>query len=202
VPQGQWVENCRRLAGPALAGGDPALRVAAIRLILRPSLKQEKDLLARIVPMLKDESAEVRKAALVALAGSRDLVGDDDLIVLLHDASEEVQQLCEVALRSRGLQENHILMARLISDERPAARMKVLQHLRGANDLETGVWLRRLCQDPAPAVRAAAVRAAAAQTQVDLRSSLRELSEQDPSPTVRELAGHYLGRLARQVSPD
>jgi hypothetical protein len=106
-----------------------------------------------------------------------------------------VQNLCELALRSRGLTESHILLARLISDDRPSARLQVLRHLRDASDLDVGLWLRRLCQDSAPAVRAAAVRAAAAQSDVDLRQCLDEMAREDSSPTVRQLAGHYLSRV-------
>jgi hypothetical protein len=96
-----------------------------------------------------------------------------------------------IALNSRGLPDSHLHLARLISDPRPSARLQVLHHLRGDTDLEPGVWLRRLSQDPAPAVRAAAVRAAAAQTRADLRDRLRAMAKDDPSPTVRELASHY-----------
>jgi hypothetical protein len=194
VPHGQWLDLCRGLALQGLAATDADTRVAAIQLILRPPLRQETDVLARVVPLLKDSAVQVRKTALVALSPAADLVSDDDLLPLLHDPDEEVQNLCELALRSRGLQESHILLARLISDDRPAARLQVLQHLGDATDLEPGVWLRRLCQDPAPAVRAAAVRAAVAQSQVDLRTCLHEMAQQDPSPTVRQLAGHYLNR--------
>jgi len=166
-------------------------RVAAIQVLLREPLRKDQELLTRIVPLLKDVSGPVRKAALVALGPARDIVGDDDLLPLLHDPDVEVQELCMIALNSRGLSENHLHLARLISDPRPAARLQVLHHLRGDTDLEPGVWLRRLSQDPAAAVRAAAVRAAAAQTRADLRDRLRDMAKEDPSPTVRELAGHY-----------
>ncbi len=130
----------------------------------------------------------------IALGPAPELVSDDELLPLLHDPDEDVQNLCELALRSRGLQENHIVLARLISDTRPTARLQVLQHLRDATDLEPGVWLRRLCQGPEPAVRAAGIRAASAQSEVDLRSCLQEMAEQDPSPTVKQLAQIYLAR--------
>ena len=194
VPQGQWLELCRGLALAGLNAADGDARVAAIELILHPPLRQENDVLAKVAPLLRDKVGLVRKTALLALGPARELVSDDDLLPLLHDADDEVQNLCELALRGRGLPENHILLARLISDPRPTARLQVLQHLQAATDLEPGVWLRRLCQDPAPAVRAAAVRAAASQSQVDLRDCLNEMAQQDPSLTVRQLAGHYLTR--------
>jgi hypothetical protein len=188
------LEQCRQLSREGLAARDAEQRLAAVQLAMRGPLRQDKALLASVVPLLKDRSAPVRKAALGALGPARDVIGEDDLLPLLHDPDDDVQHLCEMALRSRGLQESHILLARLISDDRPAARLQVLQHLGRASDLEPGVWLRRLCQDPTPSVRAAAIRAAVSQTQVDLRPCLRELAQQDPSPTVRQLAGHYLSR--------
>jgi hypothetical protein len=92
------------------------------------------------------------------------------------------------------LSENHILLARLISDERASARLEVFEHLQHASDLEPGVWLRRLSQDASPAVRAAAIRAAMSQTRVDLRPRILEMAQRDPSPTVRHMAQHYLSR--------
>ncbi len=134
----------------------------------------------------------MRKNALLALGSAPAVLSDEDLLPLLHDPDDEVQNLCELALRSRGLQENHILLARYISDARPAARLRVVELLRETHDLEPGVWLRRLCQDPAPAVRAAAIRAAVSQSQVDMRACLTDMAEEDPSLTVRQLAAHYL----------
>src|SRR5262249_46453454 len=141
-----------------------------------------------------DPDPEVRRAAVLALGSAQNVIGDDDLLPLLHDPDAQVQQLCEVALRSRGLQEEHLECARLISDPSPTARLQLLQRLRHATDLDVGVWLRRLSQDSSSAVRAAAVRAASQLAQLGLRDRLLEMSQQDPSPTVRQLAGHYLQR--------
>src|SRR5262249_25530542 len=113
---------------------------------------------------------------------------------LLHNEDPEVSRLCETALRSRGLQDNHLMLARLISDDRPAARLEVLQHLGQARDLDPAVWLRRMGQESAPAGRAAAIRAASQQPQADLLDHVRDMAQNDPSPTIRQLAGHYLSR--------
>ena len=104
----------------------------------------------------------------------------------------DVRQLCEMALRGRGLQENHIRMARLMADHQPAVRMQVIDHLRETSDLDPGAWLRRLSHDPAPAVRAAAVRAAANQTQASLVDRIEQMAKNDPSPTVQQVARYYL----------
>ena len=59
------------------------------------------------------------------------------------------ERFVSCALRSRGLQDNHILLARLISDRDPSARLLVLDRLHQSPDLEPGVWLQRLSSDPA-----------------------------------------------------
>ena len=190
-PRGPVGQRCRDLGLGGLNDPVPENRVRAVNLLLCAG---DPELLARVVPLLKDEPAEVRRAALVALGPAKETVGDDDLLPLLHDADAGVRKLTEEALRSRGLPENHLLLAKLISDDRPEQRLRVVHHLFQTDDLPVGIWLRRLSQDPAPAVRAAAVRAAHFQTQADLRDRLGEMARQDPSPTVRQLASYYLSR--------
>ncbi|MFO0968876.1 MAG: hypothetical protein U0793_25260 [Gemmataceae bacterium] len=202
VPPGEGSGLCRVLALKGLGAGAVGTRLAALGVVVQTPFKKDQDLLQRVVPLLKDKEARIRKAALVALAGERDLVPDDDLILLLHDPDLGVQDVCEQALRSRGLQDSHILLARLISDDDPAARLQVLDHLHRAPDLAPGVWLERLTRDPAPAVRAAAVRAAAGAPEAGLRSRLGEMARGDASPTVRQLAVFYLTKGARRRSGD
>ncbi len=190
-PRGPVGQTCRDLGLAGLDDPGPENRIRAVNLVL---CANAPELLGKVVPLLKDSVPGVRKAALAALGPSKDTLGDDDLLPLLHDVDPGVQKLAEEALRSRGLPENHLLLARLISDDRPGERLQVVHHLLQSEDLPLGIWLRRLSQDPAPAVRAAAVRAAYLQTQADLRDRLLEMAREDPSPTVRQLASHYLSR--------
>jgi hypothetical protein len=194
VQPGQWQDVCQDLALQSSKDAQPEMRVRAVTLLVHLARAADPAFLQRVVPLLRDPAPSIRRAAVLAVGPSREAVADDELLPLLHDPDAEVCRLVELALRSRGLQENHILLARLISDHRPRARLQVLDHLRDATDLEPGVWLRRLSQDPAPAVRAAAVRAAHFQTHVDLRERVRQMAQQDPSPTVRQLAEYYLNR--------
>ena len=198
VPPGQWLAQCRQLARSGLQDDDAKTRVAALQLTMREVFRTEQELMGEALPLLRDPEPEVRRAAVLAFGAAPELASDDDLLPLLHDRDPEVQQLCELALRGRGLQDRHLELARLISDESPTARLQVLQHLRGGNDVEPVVWLRRLSQDASPAVRAAAVRAAAGQPQVEMRERLSEMMQKDASPTVRELAAHYLERSMRK----
>lgn len=190
---GQWTDLGKELALAGLKDADADTRLRAVQ-VLQHLARAEPRLLSEAAPLLRDSAVEVRRAALIAVGAARDPVVDDELLPLLHDADAQVRRLCEEALRSRGLPDSHLLLARLISDPRPAARLQVVSHLGEADDLEPGVWLRRLSQDTSPAVRAAAIRAAYYQTQVDLRDRLQQMAADDPSPTVRQLAEHYLRR--------
>jgi HEAT repeat protein len=187
-----WRDDCRELALTAFLEEEPATRVAGLRLFVHPSLRDERELTKRALPLLADGAPEVRRAALVALGARADVLSEEDLLPLLHDPDAEVRRLCELALRGRGLQDSHVLLARLISDANPVVRLQVLHELRGAQDVDAGVWLRRLSQDPSSAVRAAAIRAAAEQ-KTDLGIRLVEMQREDASATVRELAAHYIG---------
>jgi HEAT repeat protein len=191
IPPEQSGESLRALVRAGLKSQNADSQVRAIHLTLHPLLRNDAELLSEVVPLLRDSAVPVRRAALLAVGMAEKVIGQDELLPLLHDPDADVRRLCEGALRSRGLQDSHLQLARLISDARPSARLDVLSLLPGTTDLEPGVWLKRLSHDPSPAVRAAAVRAAADQTQVDLRDRLRQIAQDDPSPTVRQLAGHY-----------
>jgi hypothetical protein len=178
----------RELTRAALQDESPDNRCRAIFLAIRPDV----DLLEAVVPLLKDPAAEVRRTAMLVVDLSPDAVATDDLLTWLHDPDAEVRHLCDQALRGRGLSERHVQLGRLMTDDRPARRLEVIDLLRRTNDLEPGVWLRRLSHDPTPAVRAAAVRAATEQARASLTDRLEQMAQNDPCPTVRQLAQYYL----------
>jgi len=196
APKGPWVDTCRALL--LRCWSDPELehRILAVQWSLQAPFKDDAQVLTKMTALLKDPQAPVRRAAILVLGGRNDLVQEDDLLPLLHDSDAEVRRICEVALRSRGLLDHHIALARLITDEQPQARLAIFEELQKAEDLDPGVWLERLSQDPAPAVRAAALRAACTVFRVNLRPRLEQMAQQDPSPTVRQLAIHYLKQNA------
>jgi hypothetical protein len=179
------------LAVKGLASEDEGIRAAALHLFLYPPLSEDSKLLAKALPHVRDSSSQVRRVAILTFGANQDLLAEDDLLPLLHDKDAEVRRLCEMALRSRGLTDEHVFLARLISDERPTSRLEILHYVHQIRDLDPGVWLKRLCQDSSPAVRAAAVRAAASQSRVDLTAYLRDIARQDSSPTVRQIASFY-----------
>jgi hypothetical protein len=202
VQPGQWADVCRAMAERGMKDEREQTRVAAVQLVLREPMRQDGELLEQAIPLLRDPEATVRRAVVVALAAARDVVREEALLPLLHDEDAQVQYLCEMALRKRGLTDDDVKLARLISDKSPATRLRVLRLLDQMPDLNLSEWLRQLSIDAAPAVRAAAARAMGENTQVDLTDRLREMADRDPSETVRQNAQYYLRQRTLRVARD
>jgi hypothetical protein len=183
----EQVAACRELIRTSLRDGEAANRTEAARLAVHPLIGLARE----VAPLLDDPAPDVRQMAMVAVGNAPDAIATDDLLRSLHDTDADVRRLCEVALRGRGLRPEDVAMGRLVTDASPAMRLQILNRLPRTG-LEPGVWLRRLSQDPNPAVRAGAVRASADYVQVDLHDCLEKMSRDDPSTTVRQLAEHYL----------
>jgi hypothetical protein len=194
TPEG--LAACRELTCACLRDEAGENRIEALRLVLQPGLNSPE----AVVPLLHDPEPEIRRLAMLGIGSSPTAISTDDLLVWLHDPDEDVRHLCEEALRSRGLQERHLQLGRLMTDSRPGTRLQVLDILRRANDLEPGIWLRRLSHDAAPAVRAAAARAAG-EASADLSDRLEQMAQDDPCPTVRQLARYYLKSPASGAEP-
>jgi HEAT repeat protein len=171
-----------------LQDNEPENRVKAVHLGTLPSMQ----LLDRTVILLNDPSAQVRYAALVAVGPAPEVLATDDLLPTLHDPEPQIRKLCQTALKGRGLLDEHILLGKLLTDPEAKNRLQVLDILQKTGDLEPGIWLRRLSHDPSPAVRAAAIRTAIEINSVDLTDRLGQISQNDPSTTVRQLAKFYL----------
>lgn len=195
----------RRLAAAGLEDRRPEVRLAGVRLGSHPGL----NLFPQLMPLLSDPVAEVRAAALVAVAGVQKvdtsgtedfLVSTEDLLHYLHDADADVRRLCETTLRGRGLSDGQVELGRLITHEQPQVRLQVLGSLRQHRDLDWRVWIKRLCADQTPAVRAAAIRAAIERKTDDLLGELQQIAQNDPIPTVRQIAQHYLRSNDSQIA--
>jgi hypothetical protein len=179
---------CRELTRSCLRDEEPANRISAIRLASNVSV----GLLQPTAELLEDPVPEVRQAAMLALGSAPEAMPTDDLLRWLHDPDAGVRRLCESALRGRGLQEHQMRLGKLLTDDRPQMRLQVLDYLRHHADLDPGVWLRRLCNDPAAAIRAAAIRSAADQKVDSLGDCIRQMAQADPSDSVRQMAVFYL----------
>jgi hypothetical protein len=191
--RGKWntspelVTAIRELVRACFADPDQSNRLRAIHLARNPAI----DLLGEAVVLLNDPYAEVRAGAMLGVGTSEAAISTDDLLHWLHDPDREVRRLCEKALRTRGLEDLHLRLGRMITDARAGTRLEVFELLRAAQDLDESVWLRRLSHDASAAVRAAAVRAAAEQGLANLADRLQQMSQNDPSATVRQLAQFY-----------
>jgi hypothetical protein len=152
------------------------------------ALQGKTDLAELVLPLLRDASALVRREAMRAVALNDKLISDEDLLTWLHDPDREVQRLCENALRCRGRSERDIRLGRFITDERARERLKVFPVLDAVPDRDLADLLRRLTEDAEPAVRIAAVMAAEKFPLVDLSDRLRDMAQNDRSPTVRQVA--------------
>jgi hypothetical protein len=185
----------RDLALDGFAAKDNAVRVRAIRLAMHEPLHNDKALLERVLPFLKDPAPEVRCAALLAVGLAEEAISKEEMLPLLQDPNAEVRRLCEKALRGRGLTDSYIKLATLISNPRDGIRLQVVHFLHDAEDSVSGsgVWWQRLSEDASEPVRVAAIRFAAEDPAgVDFRERVLQMSRDDPSPTVRQLAVYYL----------
>jgi hypothetical protein len=186
-PHVQELHACRQLTRACFRDEESANRIAAIRLASHP----EVSLLQPATGLLDDGDPQVRRAAMLAVGSAPEAISNDDLLRWLHDPDQEVERLCEAALRGRGLQEAQLKLGRLLTDPHPRTRLQVLDYVRHHSELEPGLWLRRLSHDPAAAIRAAAVRTAAEMRLVSLADRLDQMAATDPSPTVRQMAAYY-----------
>jgi HEAT repeat protein len=183
-----------QLVEASLASSSSDVRVRTVALILRAEL----NCLDRIVPLMGDENAHVRRAAILALGPVREgqtvKVSDDDLLKSLHDTDMENRRLCEISLRSRGRSPRDIELGRLYSAPQPAERLMLLTELSQEEELDVTVWLERLLSDEDPAVRAGSARVASIR-QIDLTQQLQKMSQNDPSASVRRIAAFYRDKM-------
>lgn len=187
-------DRCRALVKTGLAGPTADGKVRAVRLALRPDVGLKAD----VAPLLDDPAPEVRRAAMLAVGPPTDdapVVDDEALFRCLHDADPVVRDLCESALHARGLSDEHVALARKLTDPEPGERLRLLLDLRWPGDAvrDPGPWLERLSRDADPAVRAGAVRVAF-ECGVASRKWADRLADADPDLTVRRLAGYYRGQ--------
>lgn len=179
----------REAARAGLRSPSAENRLRAVRLGLVPGV----DLLEEVAALLRDPDARVRRAAVLAVGPSEQAVPDEGLLPCLHDPDAEVCRLAEEALKGRGLRPEHLRLGKLLTHPVPSQRVRVLDYLGDeGQDLDPGVWLRRLSHDSSPAVRAAALRVMSRQKVIDLSDRIDQMAQGDPSPTVAQLARYYL----------
>ena len=184
----------------ALQAVDEKTRIEAIRLAMHPA----SGLLLEVAALLTDPAVEVRRAAILAMAPA--MAGDTDpgpelFFGSLHDCDTDIRDLAVSALKSRGLTDVQIELARKLVSPEIRDRLQLLVDLAYEENLvsDLGPWLERLSRDPEPAVRLGAARVAVEQ-QIPTHSWLERLAEEDPDPTVRQVATWYRSQVG-QIRP-
>jgi hypothetical protein len=196
--------KCREVVASGLKMTDPAARVSAIRLAIHPEVRMRPD----VVPLLNAPEAEVRRAALVAVAMTTEseLIGDEELFRWLHDPDEGVRSVCHDALVARGRTDTEIMLGgRLVAPD-ARERLKLLLDLRYDDDVaDPEPWLERLSRDPEPAVRAGAARVAIEVTTRKRQTCpvwVSRVAETDADATVRRVAAYFHRQAAPRPDPN
>ncbi len=187
---------CKELVHAGLKDGTAANRELAVVLAMR----KEVGLASAVVPLMSDEVAEVRRAAMIAVGTSPELVPDEDLLPWLHDPDPGVCELCESTLLARGLRERDVRMGKLVTDSSFLTRLEVIGYLQHDDQVDRQVWLNRLSRDPVPAVRAAAARVGVEpewKLSVDFLPRVKEMAQSDPDGTVRQIAAALIQMQSR-----
>jgi hypothetical protein len=183
--------KCKELVHAGLKDGSPDNREMAVVLAMR----KEIGLASAVVPLMSDPAADVRRAAMISVGASRELVSDEELLPWLHDSDPGVREMCETALLARGLRDNDVKMGRLVTDPYFLNRLEVIGCLQRDDQVDPNEWLHRLSRDPVPAVRAAAARVGIEpewHLRVDFLPRVREMAQSDPDGTVRQIAADLI----------
>ena len=114
------------------------------------------------------------------------------LLPCLHDEDKTIVHLTETALQARGLREDQIRLGKMMADPKPVKRLEVLDHLSATRDIDPMIWLKKMSNDPSPAVRAAAARAIALENRNEFSGKVGNQGEKDTSESVNKLANYYL----------
>jgi hypothetical protein len=191
-PDPDAVERCRVLVKCGLGASSREVKARSVRWAAAPSFGMK----AELVPLLDDPSAEVRRAAMLAvgpLSAGGLVIETEELFRWLNDPDAEVRVLCEAALSTRGLEPSQIEAGRKLTHPEASERLTLLLDLqRGTAFRDPGPWLERLSHDADPAVRAGAARVAC-ESQLAFTPWLDRLTV-DPDPTVRQIVGYHRNR--------
>jgi len=196
--------KCRAVVAVGLKMQEPATRVFTTRLAMHPEVQMRGEL----VPLLSAPEAEVRRAALFAVAAAEGdpLIGDEELFRYLHDSDDGVRKVSHDALVNRERSEIEISLGRRLADPDPLERLKLLLDLRYDDDVaDPDPWLERLSRDPEPAVRAGAARVAievSVMRQLTCPGWVTRVTDADPDATVRFVASYFRRQAAVRVDPN
>lgn len=183
--------HAKYLAEQALRSGTTQEQRLAVKLAAYPVLGL-LDQLPRLLSAQEGAAPEVRSLVLLALGSHEQLLPSEQIVPLLHAEPAELAQLADQVLRSRGLTEAQLRLARLLANPDGAERARVVPLLLEGSAVDAQVWLERLTKDPSPAVRAAVIRVAMGKGDPQWRERVREMAQSDPNSTVQAIARFHL----------
>ena len=154
-PPAEILGSIKQLVSAGAKSDSSIVQIQAITVALNP----KTDCLQEVAICLKSPHKEVRQAAILALGPASETIMDEVLLPSLHDEDQTIVHLTETALQARGLREDQIRLGKLMADPKPVKRLEVLDHLSTTRDIDPMIWLKKMSNDPSPAVRAAAARA-------------------------------------------
>lgn len=144
--------------------------------------------------------AAIRYATLMAFAQKPAALSNDDVTRRLHDEEPSIAELAAFILKSRGLSQEQVGLARLITHTKADLRASVIPLVKDREDIDPEVWLLQLTHDNVEFVRVKAVEALKGRTSPDVERRLRELAAKDTSADVRKLAGQILSALGAETT--
>ena len=170
-PPPEVLGSIKQLVSAGAKSESSLVQIQAITVALNP----KTDCLQEVAICLKSPHKEVRQAAILALGPASETIMDEVLLPSLHDEDQTIVHLTETALQARGLREDQIRLGKLMADPKPVKRLEVLDHLSATRDIDPMIWLKKMSNDPSPAVRAAAARAITLEKELS-----NELTENKP----------------------
>ncbi len=186
----EWKDGFQAPVVRRLGDREPKSRAAAVACLGSLPIDAAA---APAVAYLEDRaSGAVRQQVLISFANRPALMSEDAIIKHLDDPETGVPETAETVLKIRGLNQEQISLARLISHPKPGMRTSVIPLLKDRTDIDPVVWLIQLSYDAEESVRASAAEALAAHDTPEARNRLAEMARDDRSPAVRAAAGKFI----------
>lgn len=157
---------------------------------------------APAIAYLEDpNSSEVRKQVLVSFARRPALLTEDLILKRMQDKEGGNDQVAEMVLKTRGLNQEQISLGMMIFHAKPEIRASVIPMIKDRKDIDPAVWLLRLTRDVEESVRLSAIEALAGRTDSPaVTRRLAEISATDTSTEVRRAASKILPEGAKTAS--
>lgn len=181
-----------------LGDSDANVRAAAVACLGYMPVAQAAE---PAVAYLEDKSGTVRKQVLVSFAKRRDVLTEDAIARHFYDAEPGIPELVEIVLKTRGLNQDQVGLARLINHPKPGMRVSVIPLLKNRSDIDPIVWLIQLSNDAEESVRLSAVEALAGRDVPEAQDRLAEMAKSDQSSAVRQKAGKFVTTVSLPPLP-